>query len=292
MKLAIVSGKGGTGKTLLAVNLAWSAPQPADLLDCDVEEPNCHLFFDARTLRREPVSKPVPELLPGRCTGCGLCARICQFKAVAFFGKEPLIFPDLCHGCGGCMWVCPAAALRERGEEIGEVEVSETSRGLLVQGRLRVGQAQSPPLIRAVKRLSDPNRLVIVDGPPGADCSLAAAIADCDLALLVAEPTSFGRYDLELALSAVQRLGLRCAVVVNRSGRGRVDLRAECARRGVEVLAEIPESQEIARAVARGRIALDMVPSLQPIFAEIWSKVLAQTMDGRSERRVPRHADV
>jgi MinD superfamily P-loop ATPase len=292
VKLAIVSGKGGTGKTLLAVNLVWSAPQPADLLDCDVEEPNCHLFLGKRTLRREPVSKPVPVLLPGRCTGCGLCARICQFKAVAFFGKEPLIFPDLCHGCGGCIWVCPAAALRERGEEIGEVEVFETSHGLLFQGRLRVGQAQAPPLIRAVKRLSDPNRLMVLDGPPGADCSLAAAIADCDLALLVAEPTSFGRYDLELALSAVQRLGLRCAVIVNRAGRGRADLRAECARWGVEVLAEIPESEEIARAAARGRIALELVPSLQPIFAGIWSQALALMRDGRSERRTLRHANV
>ena len=292
MRLAIASGKGGTGKTLLAVNLAWSAPRPVDLLDCDVEEPNCHLFFKGQVVRREPVTKPVPTLVPGRCTACGLCARICQFKAVAFFGKEPLLFADLCHGCGGCIWVCPVNALMERGEEIGEVEVREAPRQRLIQGRLRVGQAQSPPLIRAVKRRADPDRLAVVDGPPGADCSLGAAIADCDLVLLVAEPTNFGMYDLELALSTVHRLGVPCAVIVNRAGRGRLDVRAACARHGVEVLAEIPESEEIARAVARGRIALESVPSLQPIFAKIWSDVLSRTRDGRSERRVLHHADV
>lgn len=292
MKLAIASGKGGTGKTLLAVNLAWSAPQPVDLLDCDVEEPNCHLFFEGKTLRREPVRKPVPVLVPGRCTACGLCARICQFKAVAFFGKEPILFPDLCHGCGGCIWVCPVEALREEGQEIGEVEVSESARGLLVQGRLRVGQAQSPPLIRAVKALARPDGLCVIDGPPGADCSLAAAIADCDFALLVAEPTSFGRYDLELALDAVQRLGVRCAVVVNRAGRGRVDLCAECARRGVEVLAEIPESDDLARAVARGRIAIEAVPWLGPIFAGIWSDVLSRVREEPCKTRGGHRANV
>lgn len=283
MIIAVASGKGGTGKTTVAVHLASSAPQHAVLLDCDVEEPNCHLFFDLEVQQRNTVNIPVPALDAKRCTACGLCSQICQFHAVAFMGQRPVLFPELCHGCGGCVRVCPAGALREVPAEIGTVEVSATPSCTLVQGRLHVGKALSPPLIHAVKRHARRDRLTIVDCPPGTACPLAAAVSGCDFAVLVAEPTRFGLHDLGLVVEAVRQLQVPLGVVINRSNGQSGMLREYCREQGIAVLMEIPHSQQVAQSYARGRLALEAVPELKRSFQELWS-TLASAADAVKTR--------
>jgi MinD superfamily P-loop ATPase len=292
MIIGVASGKGGTGKTTVAVNLAWCAPEPALLLDCDVEEPNAHLFFDVRLRRREEVCIPVPVLDESKCTACGLCSRICEFNAVAFLGDRPLFFPDLCHGCGGCLWVCPEGAITEVGREIGVVEVADAGPCTLVQGRLHVGRALSPPLIKAVKRFAERDRLTIIDGPPGTACPLTAALAGSDYVLLVAEPTPFGLHDLGLAVGSVRRLRVPFGVVVNRGSGGSTLLREYCRQQDIEVLLEIPENHQVAAACARGRIAAAEIPGIRRSFDELWSAILRATAAAGLGTEGLRHAHV
>ena len=290
MIVGVASGKGGTGKTTVAVNLAWCAPESALLLDCDVEEPNCHLFFDLTVRCREAVCIPVPVLDASKCTACGLCSQICQFHAVAFMGERPLLFPELCYGCGGCVWACPTGALSEVGSEIGLVEVADAGPCTLVQGRLHVGKGLSPPLIRAVKRFAEKDRLTIVDSPPGTACPLTAALAGCDYALLVAEPTCFGLHDLGLVVESVRQLKVPFGVVINRvSGRNDL-LHAFCRQQNIAVLLEIPESEQVAKSYARGRIAAEVLPELRRSFENLWSTILAAATDKRNEAGGFRHA--
>ena len=290
MILGVASGKGGTGKTFVSVNLAAVAAEPVQLLDTDVEEPNCHLFVTPTLRRTVRVTRPVPVVDAARCTGCGDCSRLCQFHAIPLLGPHPVVFKDLCHGCGGCRWVCPVGAIRETGVEIGTVEVADTAFGTLIQGRLDVGQAQSPPLIRAVKREARPDGLTIIDGPPGTACPLAAALKGCDHVLLVAEPTRFGLYDLGLAVETVRQLGVPLDVVINRS-RGGVELvRGFCRQQGIEVLAELPESREAAVASARGRLAVNELPELRRAFEALLAAVRRRARPPRTRKELPLHA--
>lgn len=290
MILGVASGKGGTGKTFVSVNLAAVATEPVQLLDADVEEPNCHLFVTPTVRRTERVTRPVPVVDATRCTGCGACSRICQFHAIPLLAEHPVVFRDLCHGCGGCRWVCPVGAITETGVEIGTIEVSDIVAGTLVQGRLDVGQAQSPPLIRAVRREVRPGGLVIIDGPPGTACPLAAALRGCDHVLLVAEPTRFGLYDLSLAVETVRQLGVPQDVVVNRA-RGDVEpVRAFCRQKGLAILAELPERREAAVASARGRLAVNEIPELRRAFEALLAAVRRRARAPRSRKELPLHA--
>ena len=199
MILAIASGKGGTGKTTLAVNLAAVIGDGGDgvrLLDCDVEEPNCHIFLRPQVSRSHAACILVPEIDREKCTACGKCAEVCQFKAIAALKSKPLVFEELCHGCGGCRRVCPAGAIREKPREIGVVEFGQAGEVEWIQGRLNVGEAMAPPLIREVKKHIRPSGLTIIDCPPGTSCPVIAAMRGADFVLLVTEPTPFGLHDL------------------------------------------------------------------------------------------------
>jgi MinD superfamily P-loop ATPase len=267
--LAVASGKGGTGKTTVAVALALAAHGPVRLLDCDVEEPNAHLFLKPEIRRSEAVRIPVPVVDEARCDACGECARICQYHAIVSLKTKPLVFPELCHGCGGCTAVCPTGAVMETGREIGIVE--EGMRGAIAfgQGRLHVGQPLSPPLIRAVKRLGAGDGLTIVDCPPGTSCPVVAAVRGSDFVLLVTEPTPFGLNDLRLAVDTMRQLGLPFGVVVNRTDAGDERVDAYCRGEGIPILLRIPEDRRIAEAYARGEPAVDAVPGLRPAFSEL-----------------------
>jgi len=207
MIISIASGKGGTGKTTVATNLALSIDKDVQLLDCDVEEPNAHLFIKPAIEERQTVTTPVPSVDESKCTLCGKCGEICQFRAIIVIGETVLPFPELCHSCGGCMAVCPEGAITEVPRELGVLEKGRRNGLAFVHGRLRVGEAMSPPLIRKVRSFTDPDKLTIIDAPPGTSCPVIAAMTGADFVLLVTEPTPFGLHDLQLAVGA--RNGLR-----------------------------------------------------------------------------------
>lgn len=288
MLIAIASGKGGTGKTTVAVNLALAMNGMAVLADCDVEEPNSHLFLQGDLQAREDVSLPVPEVDTSLCTGCGACARFCQYSAIVSFGTAPLLFPEMCHGCGGCAMVCPTGAIREVPRTIGVVEQyrcalahpGRTKSLTLVHGQMMVGEAMAPPVIRAVCSLADrltaQDQTLLLDSPPGTACPAAATVRAADYAVLVTEPTAFGLHDLRLAVEMVRELQVPCGVVINRDGCGDDRVRRYCEDESVTLLAAIPDDRRVAEAYSRGIPAVSAFPEYQSIFRQLHHDIMTQ----------------
>ncbi len=258
MRIVIASGKGGTGKTTLAVNLAIALAhsERVGLLDCDVEEPNCHLYLRPRFDATESVSAPIPVIDERACTACGLCARACEFNALLALPGRPLLLPEFCHSCGTCAYVCPEEAISETGREIGLVGSGGVGDLYFRWGRLNVGEARSTPVIKAVKDLSTAPTLdtVIIDAPPGVACPAVETLRGADYAVLVTEPTPFGLHDLKLAVRTAQGLAIPCGVVINRAGIGDSRVNDFCETEGVPVLLEIPDNRRIAETCSRGDI--------------------------------------
>jgi len=269
MTVAVASGKGGTGKTTVAVSLALSREEPALLLDCDVEEPNANLFLSPAIEDTLPVEMLVPEVDAARCTGCGACSRACRFHAIVSLGTEPLVFPELCHACGGCVLACPAGAIREVPLCIGVVERGRAGPLAFAQGRLDVGHAMAVPVIRALRSAVPPHGFTIIDAPPGTSCPVIASVHGADAVLLVTEPTPFGLNDLALAVGMVRALGLPFGVLINRSDIGDNAVRDYCAHEMIPLLMEIPEDRRVADAYSRGIPAIEAVPDLLPRFHEL-----------------------
>jgi len=275
MIVAIASGKGGTGKTTVAVNLALSLSGDVQLLDCDVEAPNAHLFLQAEPAGHEVVGIPVPEVDGDLCNQCGECSRLCQYNAIAVLGTSVVVFPELCHGCGGCALVCPENAIREVMRPIGVVEEGHARNVHLVQGRLYVGEALVPPLIREVRAKGHEEGMVLIDAPPGTSCSMIAAVRGSDFVVLVTEPTPFGLNDLALAVETVRTLGIPFGVVINRAGSGDDRVKEYCAAESLEILLEIPDDRRIAEAYARGLTLVDAIPDIRPLFASLAAQIEA-----------------
>jgi MinD superfamily P-loop ATPase len=267
--VAIASGKGGTGKTTVALSLALAAGRPVRLLDCDVEEPNCHLFLAGEQTFREDVTLPTPAVDRESCTACGVCGEACQFGGIIVLPAGAHVFPALCHGCGACVRLCPTGAIREVPRRIGELTGTQAGTITLITGRLDVGQTLAPPVVRAVRTRGDGAPLVIVDAPPGTSCPVVAAARGADFVVLVTEPTPFGLNDLELAVEAVRRLSLPFGVVVNRAGAGDARVHDYCAREDIPVLVEIPQERRIAEAYARGLPLVEACPELRPAFLDL-----------------------
>jgi MinD superfamily P-loop ATPase len=267
MILGVASGKGGTGKTTVSVNLARVAGIPVQLLDCDVEEPNAHLFLASALKSEETVAIPVPEVDESLCDACGECGRFCEYHAIVTFGTVPLVFPEMCHGCGGCTKVCPPKAIRERDRRIGTVETRESGNITLIQGRLDIGVAMAPPLIRAVKSRLKKDMPAILDAPPGTSCPVIATLRGTDYVLLVTEPTPFGLNDLRLAVDMVRALHIAFGVVINRADVGDERVHAFCREEGIPVLAEIPDDRRIAEAYSRGELIVDALPEYGAVFS-------------------------
>jgi MinD superfamily P-loop ATPase len=264
--VAVASGKGGTGKTTISANLAKSFGGEVQLLDCDVEEPNAHLFLKGTAVEEEEVPILVPEVDEALCDGCGECGAFCRFHAIVSFGAKPLVFPDLCHGCGGCVKVCQKKAIREKGRRIGVVGKMRSDRITLIHGRLDVGAPMSPPLIRAVKARMRKDLPAILDAPPGTSCPVIATIGGADFVLLVTEPTPFGLNALMMAVDMVRDLRIPCAVAVNRTGAGDDRVHAYCLAQGIPILLEIPEDREIAECYSRGELIVESLPRYRPLF--------------------------
>jgi len=289
MILAIASGKGGTGKTTVSANLARMLSRQSSgvqLLDCDVEEPNCHIFLNPSEETSQSVESPVPQVDEAKCTLCGECSKVCQFNAIACLKKSVLTFPELCHGCGGCEFVCPADAITQTGREVGEVRSGDVNGIAFVQGRLRIGEAMAPPLIRAVKEQIDHAHTCIIDAPPGTSCPVIESIRDADFLALVTEPTPFGLNDLRLAVEMARALGLPHGVVINRSGMGDNRTNDYCSNENIPLLGEIPNDRKIAEAYSRGELIVDALPQYRACFEAIWESVLEQVAAAAREQEV------
>ena len=273
MIISIASGKGGTGKTTVATNLAVSLDSDVQVLDCDVEEPNSHLFIRPVIEEVNTVTTPVPEVDMEKCTLCGKCGEICQFKAIVVIGETVLPFHELCHSCGGCMEVCPEKAISETERELGIIERGYRNGLEFVHGKLRVGEAMSPPLIRKVREYSRPDVLTIIDAPPGTSCPVIASMKGADFVLLVTEPTPFGLHDLELAVGAVKILKIPCGLVINRSDMGDDKVKKYADKQGMPVLMEIPFDRRIAEAYSKGDMVVDVIPEWRERFKALYHDI-------------------
>jgi len=278
LRIAVASGKGGTGKTTVAVSLALAARAlgPVTLVDCDVEEPNAHVFLSPDISHSEPVSLPVPQVNEDVCTYCGACARACRFGALAVIGKKVLFHPELCHGCGLCARVCPVSAIAEVPREVGRIEIGEAKGFPFLQGILNPGEPMATPIIRALKRRLPDQGLVILDAPPGTACPVIETLKGVDYALLVTEPTPFGLHDLKLAVGVVKELGLPAGVVVSKDGIGTDELDRYLEEEGLPVHLRIPMDRRIAESYARGTPLVEAFPEWEERFAKLAEAIAAQ----------------
>jgi MinD superfamily P-loop ATPase len=283
MIISVASGKGGTGKTLVATSLALSLKDidRVQLLDCDVEEPNDHVFLKPEIAGSENVSILVPRVDESKCTYCGKCAKVCAFNAIAVLGNHVLTFPQLCHGCGACSYLCPEETISEESRETGVVEWGHADGVSFIQGKLTVGEAMPVPVIRKVKEYANNDNTTIIDVPPGTSCPVVEAVKDSDFCLLVTEPTPFGLNDLALAVETVRELDIPCGVVLNRAGVGDSKVEEYCKRENVPVLMTIPLDTEIARLYSRGIPLVEGLPQWKESFLELYNRVKA-LMDERN----------
>lgn len=273
MIISVASGKGGTGKTTVAVSLALSLSN-VQLLDCDVEEPNAHLFLKYQIKEKRVVFIPVPKVDESQCNFCGKCAEVCTYNAVAVLKNKVLIFPELCHGCGGCSLFCPEKAIFEVDKEIGEVEIGKNGKNIdFVQGILKVGEARSSPLIREVKKYIDTDKEVIIDAPPGTRCSVVESIKRSNFCILVTEPTPFGLHDLTLAVDVLRKMEIPFGVVINRSDLGDKKVDAYCLKENIPILMRIPFSKEIAVAYSNGIPLVEEKTEYREKFKELFRSI-------------------
>ncbi|MCC6490498.1 MAG: ATP-binding protein [Candidatus Hydrogenedentes bacterium] len=283
MKIAIASGKGGTGKTCVATSLAFvaAASRRVTYLDCDVEEPNGAILLKPSFEEARSATVSVPRVEPALCTGCGKCTEVCQYGAILSLNRRVLVFPHLCHGCGGCWLVCPNRAIRESAREIGQISFGWAGEIRFVQGLLNLGEAMSPPLICQVKAAAPSAGLVIIDSPPGTTCPVIESVRDVDYVILVTEPTPFGLHDLKMAVDLLRVLGRRFGVVINRARETEGLTSRYCEEEGIDILARIPDDRRVAEAYSRGELICGVAPAYEGLFAALLARVESQ---GPSER--------
>lgn len=272
MIYAIASGKGGTGKTTVTASLAVLWGEPVTAVDLDVEEPNLHLFLKPTTMKSEPAYIEVPEVDEDKCTKCRACSELCQFKAISVMGDLLLTFPEMCHGCGGCIEVCPEEALTPGKRKLGEIITGEAGDNHFLMGRLRIGEAMSPPLMRQVmKRMPEAMRQrdILIDAPPGVSCPAVSAVSNADCIVLVTEPTPFGFHDFKLAWEAFSPMGKPMGAVINRAGVGNNEVQDFCKEKSIPIWAEIPFDRAVAVAYSRGEVPGVTVASITDTFATL-----------------------
>jgi len=276
MQIAVASGKGGTGKTTIATNLACLIAQTGEVvqyLDCDVEEPNGHIFLKPDIEETQSVTIGVPEVDNELCNGCGKCGRLCQYSAIICLKDKAMTFEQLCHSCGGCMLVCPTGAIKEKPKEIGFADFGSANGVKFGQGRLKIGDIHTPSLIKRVKANSLDEGVVVIDVPPGTSCPVIEAVKGVDFVLLVTEPTPFGLNDLKLAVGMVRELKLPFAVVINQSDLGDNQVHQYCDGENIQIILEIPSDRRIAEAYSVGKMIVDVLPEYKKDFVGLYESV-------------------
>lgn len=283
MIFAIASGKGGTGKTTVSASLATIWSSPATAMDLDVEEPNLHLFLKPKETESRKAYIEVPIADESRCTKCRACVELCQFKAITIMADTLMVFPEMCHGCGGCLEVCPEDALSSGQRELGDIVFGTTETTDFIMGRLRIGEAMSPPLMQQVKHcLDEASGDVIIDAPPGVSCPAVSAVIDADCVVLVTEPTPFGFHDFKLAWEAFAPLGKPMGAIINRAGIGDTSVQDFCQVNAIPVWAEIPYDRHIAEAYSKGSVVVQALEHMHPLFSSLEASMIAAAKGGHN----------
>jgi MinD superfamily P-loop ATPase len=272
MIIAVASGKGGTGKTSIAVNLALSLSN-VQLLDCDVEEPNAYLLLHPEQKKTAPVYVAIPKIDEALCAHCGICSKACQFNAIFAANKQILVFPEICHSCGGCMIACPEEAISEEKHPIGSLTFCSHNDLELIYGELEIGKPMPVPIIKAVKKQINKTKNVIIDSPPGTSCSFVETVKGSDFCVLVTEPTPFGLHDLQIAVEVLRKISVPFGVVVNRAGIGDKKVYDYCTQERISILLEIPYDRKIAELYSKGVPFSVEIPGWRDKFQDLFCKI-------------------
>jgi MinD superfamily P-loop ATPase len=272
MIIAIASGKGGTGKTSVATNLALSL-EKIQILDCDVEEPNIHLFLKPKIRLKKTVTIPVPIVNEEICDFCGKCADFCQYNALFVSKQKVLFLPELCHSCGGCLMVCPRGAIKEKQRETGTLFISSAGNSELVYGELKVGEPMAIPVIHEVKKQIAEDKEVIIDSPPGTSCPFVETVKGSDFCILVTEPTPFGLHDLKITVKVLEKIKIPFGIIVNRAGIGDNKVYEYCRNNNIQILLEIPFQRKIAELYSEGIPYSLKLPEWKKKFQTLFNKI-------------------
>ena len=270
MRIACLSGKGGAGKTLVAVNLI-AAAAAGTYIDCDVEEPNGRLFLKPEGVRTQDVCTLLPVFDADKCTGCRQCVKFCRFNALMYIKDKPMVFSEVCHSCGGCMLVCPENAITERPKPIGVLEVGSCGDIKVVTGVLNPGEATGVPVIR--QALKQAQGLTVLDCPPGSACAVMESVMDADFCLLVAEPTAFGFHNFKMVCELAALMGKPCGVVINKQDEPYEPLEGFCRENNLPVLGRIPYDPQIAALAAQGQLAVEKDEGLRRLFVDLLDSI-------------------
>ncbi len=273
MKIAVLSGKGGTGKTTVTANLAVNLPG-CIAIDTDVEEPNLHIFLKPEIHRKEEVKTEYPWIDADKCTLCGKCGDFCRYNAIIPAKNQVLVFKESCHDCGGCKVVCPAGAIEYRKREIGRIYSGSSASGVPVKyGELNIGEMSGVKIIGEMKAAAKNRETVIIDSPPGTSCATVAAVEGADYAIVVSEPTPFGVSDMKMVVEMLRNLEIPFGVVVNKAGLGDREIYEYCEGEGIEILEEIPYSREIAELYAQGILFSEKVEGYNKRFSKLYQRI-------------------
>jgi len=276
MKIAIASGKGGTGKTFLATNLFYTlleTNEQVTLLDCDVEEPNSKIFVNPETERTEAVNVEVPLIYQSKCTGCRECSNNCQFNALITVKSKTYVYDEMCHSCGLCMRICPENAISKNKKKIGTIEIGSVGTGVFVEGKTDIGTESGSPIIEKVKSFANTKGIVILDSPPGTSCQVVETVKDCDFVVLVTEPTPFGLNDLKLAVTLLKNLKIPFAVAVNRIIDNAEIIENYCKENGIDIIFKMELDREVAKSYSSGKIVVKEIPAYRQKFVSLMSEI-------------------